>query len=93
LVLVLFIAGQGISLAHSFSHYEFSTKEQPLKKHHSESCALCFSANFQNQIFANTALTFCLAIFYLTFFTRFFDRVKLSYILSSKSSRAPPFNS
>lgn len=53
-------------------------------------CALCALANFQNQILFSASLSFVIMAFYLAFISRYFDRNKLSYLLSSYSSRAPP---
>jgi len=93
LALTFFVADQGLALSHNISHHEISTADQPLKKHHDQNCVLCFSANFQNHIFAPVDTIFVAAVFYLAFFAWIFDRVKLSYLLFSKAPRAPPFNS
>lgn len=53
-------------------------------------CLLCSFSNSQNQITPLANLIFCVAAFYLAFASRKFDRVKLSYLLSSKAPRAPP---
>lgn len=105
LALVLLITSQSISLVHKISHdgalvsgkenifakifFPHST-EQSSKTGLADNCALCSVSNFHKQILFNVSLIFLGTIFYLTFFTRIFSRVKLSYILSSKASRAPP---
>jgi hypothetical protein len=66
-----------------FAHEKSSGKK-------SEHCFLCAALNFQNQIFLTPNLIFTTAIFYLVFALRYFDRIKLSYLLSSKAPRAPP---
>lgn len=66
-----------------FAHEKSSGKK-------SEHCFLCAASNFQNQIFLTPNLIFTTAIFYLVFALRYFDRIKLSYLLSSKAPRAPP---
>ena len=69
-----------------FSHEKKSAKNF-------DDCFLCSTANFQSQILLFSAVIFAAAIFYLTFFSRIFDRVKVSYLRSSSLSRAPPINS
>ena len=55
-----------------------------------ENCSLCEISNFQNQLLPFTYLFLAILAFYLAFVSRDFNRVKLSYLLSSYSSRAPP---
>ncbi len=66
-----------------FAHEKSSGKK-------SENCFLCSFSNSQNQIALAPNFIFCAAAFYLAFALRSFDRVKLSYLLSSKAPRAPP---
>ncbi|NBV06917.1 MAG: hypothetical protein EBS06_06765 [Proteobacteria bacterium] len=56
----------------------------------SENCFLCSFANFQNQTLATPNFAFAILAFCLVFLARKFNRLKLSYLLSSKASRAPP---
>jgi hypothetical protein len=82
------------ALQHDQSFFEkiiFSHEKKSAKNF--DSCFLCSTANFQNQILLFSAVIFVAAIFYLTFFSRIFDRVKISYLRSSSLSRAPPANS
>ncbi len=108
LALILFIISQSLSLVHKLSHDEFSVVnsesflakiffthggENPSNKKMQDHCSFCAFSNLQNQISLAASLIFAAAIFYLTFFTRKFDRVKSSYFRSSHASRAPPKNS
>lgn len=56
----------------------------------SQHCLICAASNFQNHISLAPNLLLSALCFYLIFALRKFDRVKLSYLLSSKSPRAPP---
>lgn len=81
-------------LQHDQSFFEkiiFSHEKKSAKN--SDDCFLCSTAHLQNQILLFSAVIFVAAIFYLTFFSRIFDRVKVSYLRSSSLSRAPPANS
>jgi len=92
-MLAVFVAGQFLSLAHSLSHHENNvavTKDIPAPKHDVKDCALCSFNNSANQIIAVTTFIFAAIYFALAFFSRKFDRVKFSYLLSSNLSRAPP---
>jgi len=53
-------------------------------------CSLCALSNLQNQVLVFAAEIFAMIAFYLAFISRDFNRVKLAYISSSYSSRAPP---
>ena len=53
-------------------------------------CSLCTLSNLQNQVLFSSAFAFVVMAFYLAFISRDFNRVKLSYLLFSYSSRAPP---
>lgn len=55
-----------------------------------ENCSLCELWNLQNQILPTAVAVFVIAAFYLAFICREFNKVKLSFLLSSYSSRAPP---
>ncbi len=96
-ILILLVATQIFAVAHKFSHHSAAnieiTQDQPTKQHNDHACVWCFSSNLQNQILLTASFIFLAAYFYLTFFTRNFNRVKASYLLSSKSPRAPPLNS
>lgn len=54
-------------------------------------CFLCSFLNFQNQISVSSKFFFAASAFVLIFAYRFFDSSKLSFLLNSFSSRAPPF--
>ena len=69
-----------------FSH----SQERSAKIDH---CFLCSFSNSQNQISLSPNLFLALTFFILIFFSRNFNRVKLSYLRSSSLSRAPPANS
>lgn len=89
-ILAIFVAGQFLVLSHSFAHNEIVAKEKPVKQHEAKDCALCFLSNsFAQAIFVAT-FTFLAAYFLVNFALRKFDLVKLSYLLSSNLSRAPP---
>lgn len=93
LLLALFVAGSSFSMLHAFSHHtsvveNSSNDKNPEQK--STHCLFCFFSNFQNHINLTPQLFFCVAAFYLAFISREFDRVKLSYLLSSNAPRAPP---
>jgi len=87
--LFCFALGAGISAVHAVSHHS-SISHQAKDFHH---CTICSFSNSQNQILAASDLVFVAAAFYFLFTLRFFNRVKLSYLTSSKHSRAPPFSS
>jgi hypothetical protein len=91
-ILLLFVAGQFLSLSHSFSHHENVkiSKETPVEKHSKSDCVLCSFSNSLNQIIIFATTAFAVTYFYLAFFVRKFDRIKLSYLLTSNFSRAPP---
>ena len=69
-----------------FSH--LGESDDLVKK--AQSCSLCALSNLQNQLLVFGAQVFALIAFYLAFISRDFNRVKLAYISSSYSSRAPP---
>lgn len=75
-----------------FSQIIFSHSQKESSKNSEESC-LWSAFNLQNQSNFFAALTFSFAAFSLIFFTRFFDRSKISYLFSSYLSQAPPLNS
>jgi hypothetical protein len=87
--LAIFIAGGSISLAHSFSH-QSDALSQEKTSHKAHDCYLCSFSAFQNQISLTPNLAFYAAFFFVVFALRKFNRVKLSYLLSSKAPRAPP---
>ncbi len=102
-LLMLFVLSKTVALVHAYCHQEnsapaieksflekifFSHEKSSNKK--AENCFLCAFSNFQNQISLAPSLIFSAAIFYLAFALRKFDRIKLSYLLSSKAPRAPP---
>lgn len=93
------------SLSHQFQHSnnfvtaENSILEKIISSHFAnfadaskkaEDCSLCELWNLQNQIVPVAVTIFAITAFYLAFISRDFNRVKLSYLLSSYSSRAPP---
>ena len=75
-----------------FSEIIFSHSQKQPAKNVEENC-LWSAFNLQNQSNFFAALTFSFAAFSLIFFTRFFDRSKISYLFSSYLSQAPPLNS
>ncbi len=66
-----------------FAHEKSADKKAP-------HCLFCSVSNFQNQISLAPNVALAMIFFYFIFSLRNFDRVKLSYLLSVKSSRAPP---
>lgn len=96
-MLAMLVVTQIFAVAHNSSHHSLAnieiTKDQPAKNHSDNNCAWCFSNNLQNQILLVASFIFIAAYFYLAFFSRNFDRIKASYFLSSKASRAPPIKS
>ena len=92
-LLAIFVAGQFLALSHSFSHQESLVKtsqELPHQDHKASDCILCSFASSINNIAIFTLVTFSAISFYLAFARRKFSRVKLSYLLTSNLSRAPP---
>ena len=96
-MLVMLAFAQVFAVAHNFSHHSFAqieiAKDQPLKQHNDANCNWCFLGNLGGQTVINAGFVFVAAFFFLAFYARFFDRIKASYLLSSKSSRAPPAHS
>lgn len=101
---MIFAATKIVSSVHSFSHQNSQTKilqtdagffekifhgEKNSEKNPHD-CFLCAAADFQNKILFSANFIFAAAIFYFIFSARKFSRVKLSYLLNSFSSRAPP---
>ncbi|MBU6338445.1 MAG: hypothetical protein KGQ36_00505 [Rickettsiales bacterium] len=93
------------SLSHQFQHSnnfvtaENSILEKIISSHFAnfvdaskkaENCSLCELWNLQNQILPVALAVFTILAFYLAFISREFNKVKLSYLLSSYYSRAPP---
>jgi hypothetical protein len=89
-ILTIFVAGQFLALAHSFSHDEITAKEVPAKQHEKRDCNLCFLAHSFSQTIFTAVLTFGAVYFLVNFALRKFDLVKLSYLFSLNLSRAPP---
>lgn len=105
-LLGLFILGNSLALFHGFSHQILSgsakqniVTEQNLfikifSNHKSEKssrdCILWAFLNSQNQSLVTDFYSFAFSGFILIFALRFFDRVKLAFLLSSNPSRAPP---
>jgi hypothetical protein len=87
--LAIFVAGVTISVAHSFSH-QSDAASQEKTSHKTHDCYFCSFSAFQNQISLTPNLAFYAAFFFMVFALRKFNRVKLSYLLASKASRAPP---
>jgi hypothetical protein len=104
-LIVLFILGKSFVLFHGFSHYNFSNKaelvldessflktadkhQESQKKSHD--CILCNFVNFQNQVLTTSIIALIVSDFLLIFALRFFNRAKLSFLLNSFLSRAPP---
>lgn len=82
-LLALFLLGKGSSLLHSYSHDQDHS-------HKIAVCSICSFANFSASAAATPDLKFVITAFLLLIFLREFDRVKLSYLLSSRCCRAPP---
>jgi hypothetical protein len=102
-LLVLFVTSRAVSMLHAFSHQEkeavfagdsvfakliFSHEKSSDKK--SEHCSICSAFNSHNQSLISSSLVFFAAFLLFVFALRKFDRVKLSYLLSSQAPRAPP---
>ncbi len=99
-----FILSKSLLLLHGFSHQNFTniaaiedqnflTKffgEHKKSGKSSDDCLLCSVLNLQNQISVIDSLSFAASCFLLIFAFRFFDSVKLSFLLASHHSRAPP---
>jgi len=81
--LALFLFGRGEALLHPYSHQDFAT-------HKTQDCATCLVSNFNSNATTAPDLIFTVATFLLLISLRKFSRVKLSYLLSSRSPRAPP---
>ena len=102
-LLVLFVTSRAVSMLHAFSHQEKETNfaagsifaklifaHEKTAEKKSDHCSICSVFNAQNQILSAASLSFCSAFFLFVFALRKFDRVKLSYLLSSHAPRAPP---
>ena len=102
-LLVLFVTSRANSMLHAFSHQKsgvefkmsnifakliFAHEKSTEKK--SEHCSICSVFKAQNQTLTSAYLAFLVAFLYFVFAIRRFDRVKLSYLLSSQAPRAPP---
>ena len=75
------------------SHLQNKNLEKPSKNSNNTNfhdCLLCSFFNSQNHNIPLPNPILFLASFFLVFFLRAFDREKLSFLLSSNSSRAPP---
>ena len=103
--LVFFAAYKSVVFLHSFSHLskeisisqgnEGGLLKQMIfghsKNHHKNNydCILYSAFNLQNNLLLSI-FDFAILSYFMIFFTRFFSRVKLSYLLSSYYSQAPP---
>lgn len=98
--LVIFIFSIFFANFHSFGH-NFSKNFSKIEKidgffeknqenHNIFNCSFCLSNNFHNNSFLALKITFSAMLFYMAFARRYFSSVKLSYLLNSFSSRAPP---
>ena len=83
LLLAIFLIGRGVALQHSFSHDQDHS-------HKTEHCSVCSFSNFSSGGTEPQSLIFVVTAFLLLISSREFSRVKLSYLLSSRCSRAPP---
>lgn len=81
MLLTFFVVSKTLVAVHAFSHNQFSSAKD---------CAVCDFVHLQNQIAPTSDLVFLATFFCAVFIFRKFDRVKLSYLLRSYSSRAPP---
>ena len=92
------------SFSHKFSFLQKADSEavflvsenSAAKNHQSPShdlshCALCFLSSIENNSIFAASIIFVAEAFFLFLIWRKFNRVKLSYLLASFSSRAPPF--
>jgi hypothetical protein len=86
-LLTIFVAAKTTALVHSFSHHQINFSHEKSAHHN---CEICAFANFQNQILSAPNFAFVAIAFCLIFLARKFNRVKLSFLLSSYLSRAPP---
>ncbi len=76
------------AVAHSSGHVFKNLISENSSNH--EQCEICDGLNLQNQTLTTANFIVVLGSFILLILIRKFDSVKLSYLLSSKSSRAPP---
>lgn len=94
-LLMLFVASSNLALMHSFSHQSVEQVHKntgaPVKD--VAHCAVCFLAGSNHHILLSAVVTVAIAAFYVAFPARKFNKVKLSYLLSSYLSRAPPQHS
>ena len=74
----------------SFFAKNFS-KNHKSSNHDLSNCSLCFFSSVNNNAIFSAAIIVVAATFHLFFTGRKFNRVKLSYLSSSRHSRAPPF--
>lgn len=68
----------------------FHDENKSQTKQDIKNCSLLSLLNSQKQLLLYPALFAAIMVFYLSFFRRSFDKVKLSYLISSYSVRAPP---
>jgi hypothetical protein len=87
LLLTFFVVGKTISVAHSFEH---GLKHSFSGDLNNENCEICNFANAQSQLSITPNFKVILESFLLLILARKFDSIKLSYLLTSRSSRAPP---
>jgi len=90
LLLTFFVVSKTFVVAHNSEH---SLQHLASDNIGYEDCEICSFANSQSQLVMTPNFMVVLTSFILLILVRKFDSVKLSYLLSSKSSRAPPFNS
>ncbi len=88
-LLTLFVVSKTIVVVHGFSHNQFGSVKI-LSNETAKDCQICDFVHLQNQIAPASDLVFLATFFCAVFAFRKFDRVKLSYLLRSYSSRAPP---
>jgi hypothetical protein len=81
--LLLFVFGRSDSLLHPYSHQDLNSDKT---KH----CLTCSLSNFASSGGTLEVVNFAVTTFLLLIILREFTRVKPSYILSSRSPRAPP---
>ncbi len=68
----------------------FHDEDKNQTKQDYESCPLLYLLNSQKQLLFYPALFAAINVIYLSFVRRSFDKVKLSYLISSYLVRAPP---
>lgn len=74
----------------NFVKHAFFFHDKNSKKSENESCSLFIAFSLQQQLLFYNAIIIAFSLFYFSFIKRTFDKVKLSYLISSYFGRAPP---